>query len=139
MPETKLLDDADAIVLVRGVTESFGSGDAQLLTTHPERFLIAERIRERMLQAVREELPFTAALLVERESHRSILIGRGGQAIKAIGIAARLDLEQFLGRKVHLDLRVRYEPDWREDPRILTELDRDLVASFEPEIAEPEE
>jgi GTP-binding protein Era len=124
--------------------------DRDLLTTHPERFLVAERIREKLLEATRAELPFTtavlleswedpgepralrigAALLVEKESHRAILIGKGGQAIKAIGTAARLDLAEFLGRKVHLDLRVRYEPDWRENPRILQELERDVVASF---------
>jgi GTP-binding protein Era len=125
--------------------------DPELLTIHPERFLVAERIREKVLAATRDELPFTtavlleswedpgagralrlgAALLVERESHKSILIGRGGEAIKAIGIAAREDLEEFLGRKVHLDLRVRHEPDWRENPRLLAELERDLYAPRE--------
>jgi GTP-binding protein Era len=125
--------------------------DRDLLTTHPERFLVAERIREKLLAATRAELPFTtavlleswedpgepralrigAALLVEKESHRGILIGKGGQAIKAIGTAARVDLAEFLGRKVHLDLRVRFEPDWRENPRILADLERDVVASFD--------
>jgi GTP-binding protein Era len=129
--------------------------DADLLTVHPERFLVAERIREKVLEATRHELPFTTAvlleswedpgpdralvlgavLLVERDSHKGILIGQRGETIKAIGTAARLDLEAFLGRKIHLDLRVRHEPDWRENPRLLAELDRDLHAplDLEPE------
>jgi GTP-binding protein Era len=122
--------------------------DPELLTVHPERFLVAERIREKVLEATRQELPFTtavllegwddpgperalrlaAALLVERESHKGILIGKRGATIKAIGSAARADLEEYLGRKVHLDLRVRHEPDWRENPRLLAELDRDARA-----------
>jgi len=125
--------------------------DPELLTIHPERFLVAERIREKLLEATRQELPFTtavlleewedpgperalrlsAALLVERDSHKGILIGKRGETIKKIGSAARADLEEFLGRKVHLDLRVRHEPDWREDPRLLAELDRDVHARLE--------
>jgi GTP-binding protein Era len=128
--------------------------DPELLTVHPERFLVAERIREKVLEATRQELPFTtavllegwedpgpdrallisAALLVERDSHKGILIGKRGAAIKAIGSAARADLEEYLGRKVHLELRVRHEPDWREDPRLLAELERDLhAANLAPE------
>src|SRR4030095_13270383 len=74
-----------------------------------------------------------ASILVDRESQKKIVIGHGGQMIKQIGTAARLDLEQFLGRRVYLDLRVKDEPGWREHPRIPAELDRDLDASSEPE------
>lgn len=122
--------------------------DPRLLTIHPERFLAAERIREKVLQRTREELPYTtavvverweedsegglvriwASILVERAGQKKILIGRQGSAIKAIGTAARLDLEGFLGRRVHLDLHVRVEPGWREDRRVLADLDRDVVA-----------
>jgi GTP-binding protein Era len=129
--------------------------DPELLSPHSERFLVAERIREKMLAATRAELPFTTAvllrewedpgpgralrlsadLLVERDSHKGILIGKRGEKLKSIGIAARLDLEEFLGRKVHLELRVRHEPDWREDPRLLAELDRDCVAPLGDEHA----
>jgi len=135
--------------------------DPELLTLHPERFLVTERIREKVLEATRQELPFTtavqleewsdpgpgralrlsAAILVERASHKGILIGRRGASIKAIGTAARLDLEEYLGRKVHLDLRVRHVPDWRENPRLLAELDRDLHAPLgtdEREIDDPD-
>ncbi len=122
--------------------------DKELLTIHPERFLVAERIREKVLRETRNELPFStavllegwedpgperalrihAALLVERESQKKILIGHHGDMVKTIGTAARLDLEEFLGRKVFLDLRVRTEEDWRENPRIVADLKRDLHA-----------
>lgn len=118
--------------------------DPELLTPHPERFLVAERIREKVLEMAREELPFSvavtldkweerpgqdlvaihASILVEREGQKKILVGSGGQAIKAIGIAARRDLEPYLERRVFLDLTVRVEKDWRESPRILSELER---------------
>jgi GTP-binding protein Era len=123
--------------------------DAELLTPHSERFLVAERIREKVLEATRDELPFTtavlverwedngperalriaAAILVERDSHKGILVGRRGETIQKIGTAARLDLEEFLGRKVFLDLHVRHEPGWRENPHLLAELDRDVHAA----------
>jgi GTP-binding protein Era len=122
--------------------------DKELLTIHPERFLVAERIREKILRETRNELPFStavlierwedpgpdkalrihAALLVEREGQKKILIGHQGEMVKTIGTAARHDLEEFLGRKVFLDLRVRTEEDWRENPRIIADIQRDLHA-----------
>ncbi len=118
--------------------------DPELLTTHPERFLAAERIREKVLAETRDELPFAtavaierweedeekglariyAALIVERPGQKAILIGRGGERVKSIGTAARLDLEEFLGRRVFLDLNVKVVDDWREDRGMLAELDR---------------
>jgi GTP-binding protein Era len=123
--------------------------DPELLTIHPERFLVAERIREKVLAATREELPFATAvvierwdeeegrdllrlhvsILVERPGQKKILVGRQGQMIKAIGTAARQDLEEFLGRRVYLDLQVRLEPGWREDRAVLARLERDMDAS----------
>ncbi len=121
--------------------------DPQLLTVHPDRFLASERIREKVLQSTVNELPYStavvierweeegglvriyASILVDRESQKKIVIGHGGSKIKHIGTAARHDLEQFLGRRVYLDLRVKDEPGWREHPGILAELDRDLYAS----------
>ena len=120
--------------------------DPELLTIHPERFLAAERIREKVLEQTREELPFAtavvlerweeeeggdlvkiyAAILVERPGQKKILVGHQGQQIKAIGTAARLDLEAFLGKRVYLDLQVRLEPGWREDQGVLATLDRDV-------------
>ena len=69
-----------------------------------------------------------AALIVEREGQKKILIGHQGEMVKTIGTAARHDLEEFLGRKVFLDLRVRTEEDWRENPRIIADIKRDLHA-----------
>jgi len=120
--------------------------DPELLTVHPQRYLAAERIREKVLAHTYEEVPFSTAvlverweeepgsdlvriyatLLVERDSQKSILIGHQGKMIKQIGTEARLDLEEFLGKRVYLDLRVRHEPRWRESPRVLAELERDL-------------
>lgn len=127
--------------------------DPELLTTHPERFLVAERIREKVLALTHEELPFAtavaidrweedaergllvlyASILVERSGQKKILVGRQGQMIKAIGTAARQDLEEFLGRRLYLDLQVREEPDWREDRAILARLDRDTDVDLDPE------
>jgi GTPase len=124
--------------------------DPELLTIHPERFLVAERIREKVLEQTREELPFAtavvlerweedaerdlvtiyAAILVERSGQKKILVGHQGQQIKAIGTAARHDLEEFLGRRVYLDLQVRLEPGWREDKGVLSTLDRDVDADL---------
>lgn len=117
--------------------------DPELLTVHPERFLVAERIREKVLEQTREELPFTttvvidawqdrddgllslyATILAERPGQKKILIGAGGHQIKAIGTAARLDLEAYLGRRVFLNLQVKVEQDWRENRRVLSELER---------------
>jgi len=125
--------------------------DPELLTIHPERFLVAERIREKVLELTTEELPFSTAVVVERweeEAERSlvriyasilvdrpgqkkIVVGRQGQMIKAIGTAARLDIEEYLGRRVYLDLNVRLEPGWREDKAVLASLDRDVDINLE--------
>jgi GTP-binding protein Era len=120
--------------------------DPELLTIHPERFLAAERIREKVLELTSEELPFSTAvvlerweeeaetdltrifatILVERPGQKKIVVGRQGQMIKSIGTAARLDLEEFLERRVYLELHVRVEPGWREDKALLATLDRDV-------------
>jgi GTP-binding protein Era len=71
-----------------------------------------------------------AAILVDRPGQKAILVGHQGQQIKAIGTAARLDLEEFLGRRVYLDLQVRLEPGWREDRGVLATLDRDVDADL---------
>ena len=61
-------------------------------------------------------------ILVERESQKPIVIGKGGALIKQIGTAARLELEQFLDRRVHLDLHVKVKSGWRDDERTLDEI-----------------
>jgi GTP-binding protein Era len=112
------------------------------LTDQPERFFVAELVREQVLQHTRAELPFASAvvvdrfeepdasgllrlfctILVERESQKPIVVGRGGAMIKAIGTAARVELERFFDARVFLDLRVKVRADWREDDRMLDEL-----------------
>ena len=104
------------------------------LTDQPERALVAETVREKVLQHTRAELPFSTAVVVdqfdesererilrlyctifvETESQKPIVIGRGGEMIKRIGTDARQDLEAFFETKVFLDLRVKVNPDWRE-------------------------
>lgn len=116
--------------------------DPDLYTVHPERFLAAELIREKVLSETRDELPYTTAvlvekweevpereltrihacILVERAGQKGILIGRGGGMIKRLGAAARRDLEDLLGRRVYLELFVRHEPDWRDNRRLLAEI-----------------
>lgn len=113
------------------------------LTDQPERFFVAEIVREQVLQHTHAELPFASAvvidrfeepetpggllrlyctILVERESQKPIVIGKGGSMIKAIGTAARKELERFFDAKVFLDLRVKVRAEWREDERILDTL-----------------
>jgi len=109
------------------------------LTDQPERFFVAELVREQVLRHTRDELPFSTAvvvdkfeegpllrlyctILVERDSQKPILIGRAGAAIKSIGTAARQELERFFQTRVHLDLHVKVRERWREDERTLDEL-----------------
>jgi GTP-binding protein Era len=118
--------------------------DPELNTTQSERFFIAELIREAMLARVADELPFQTAvhlrhfeehetprgpllrlfadLVVERESQKGILVGARGATVKAIGTAARIQIEKLLGARVFLDLRVAVHEGWREDQRFLAEL-----------------
>ncbi len=141
-------DNADRLleVLWRLLPEGEPIYDPELLTIHPERFLVAERIREKVLELTSEELPFSTAvvierweeddvkdllriyatILVERDGQKKIVVGRQGQMIKNIGTAARLDLEEFLERHIYLELFVKVEPGWREDKAVLATLDRDV-------------
>ena len=107
------------------------------LTDQPERFFVAEMIREQVLRLTREEIPYTtgvlidsfkeeeplvrieATILVERDSQKGILIGRGGGMMKAIGTDARKQIEEFLGTRVYLGLFVKVKDRWREDARTL--------------------
>jgi len=112
------------------------------LTDQPERFFVAEAVREQVLQHTHAELPYSSAvvvdkfeepdekglmrlyctILVERPSQKPIVIGRGGDMIKRIGTAAREELERFFQTRVFLDLRVKVESEWREDERRLDEI-----------------
>jgi GTP-binding protein Era len=106
---------------------------------------VTERIREKILELTTDELPFStavvlerweevegeilriyASILVERPGQKGIVVGKQGAMIKAIGTAARLDLEEYLERRIYLELNVRLEPDWREDQALLAQIDRDV-------------
>ena len=111
------------------------------LTDQPERVLAAEWVREKILHHTRQEIPHAAAvrvarwheradglveieatILVERDSQKGIVIGRGGSLLKTVGSEARVDIEALLERKVFLSLRVEVRDDWRNDPRTIAEL-----------------
>lgn len=110
-------------------------------TDQPERFLASEIIREKVLIAAGEEVPYATAVRIERyeegkklvkiaatiycerEGQKGILIGKGGAMLKKIGTGARLSLEKLLGTKVFLELFVKVVPDWRRSRQFIEELD----------------
>jgi GTPase len=112
------------------------------LTDQPERFFVAELVREQVLRHTHAELPFSTAvvvdrfeepdangimqlycsILVERASQKAIVVGRAGEMIKRIGTAAREELERFFDARVYLDLHVKVKAEWREDERLLDDL-----------------
>jgi GTP-binding protein Era len=116
---------------------------ADFVTDRPERFFAAEIVREKVLQFTHAEIPFASAvvidrfeeptgdppllkiyctIVVDRESQKPIVVGRGGEMVKRIGTAAREDLERFFEARVFLDLHVRVKSEWREDDAVLTQL-----------------
>jgi GTP-binding protein Era len=119
--------------------------DAEYFTDRTERFLAGEFVREKILERVREELPYACAvlirkfdesqretkklvrieadILVEKRSQQGIVLGAGASQLKNIGVAARGDLENLLDCKVFLGLQVRTSPDWRNDEAVLDELE----------------
>ncbi len=117
-------------------TGPFYYPEDQLSDRH-ERSLVAEMVREKVIDLTREELPYSVAVSidrfeegatlsriyvtihVERENQKGIVIGKGGLLLKAIGTAARLDIEKLLARKVFLELRVKVSPGWRDNDQAL--------------------
>ena len=129
-----------------------------MVTDQPERVIVAETVREKVLRYTRDELPFSTAVLidsfeevraggagvsgtdddrdrhpdgllrlycsivVDRPTHKPIILGRRGARIKQIGTEARQELERFFGTRVYLDLHVRVRTGWRENDRILRQL-----------------
>ncbi|NLC94285.1 MAG: GTPase Era, partial [Bacilli bacterium] len=113
-----------------------------MVTDHPERFIIAELIREKVLHKTREEVPHSVAVIidqykkrensdiidvyativVERPSQKAILIGKGGQMLKEIGTLARLDIENLLGSRIYLELWVKVMENWRNRINVLNQL-----------------
>ena len=112
------------------------------VTDHPERFIVSEFIREKVLHLTREEIPHSVAVIIEkiereekrdlvhimatiivdRDSQKGIVIGKRGALLKEIGTTARHDIEMLLGSKVFLELWVKVQKDWRNKPNRLNEL-----------------
>jgi GTPase len=117
----------------------------EMITDLPERFIVAEMIREQVMKKTRDEIPYGAAVRVEsftedpqrkliviqavihveRDSHKGIVVGRQGGMIKEIGATARRDIEGFLGCKVFLELFVRVDKNWTQSARMLKEFGYD--------------
>jgi len=110
------------------------------LTDQPERFFVAEMVRERILHHTREEIPYSsgvviesfkeeeglvrieATIFVERAGQKGIVIGKGGSMLKTVGSEARRQIEEFLGTRVFLGLFVKVREDWRDNSGILSEM-----------------
>jgi GTP-binding protein Era len=111
------------------------------LTDLPERFFVAEMVRERILYHTRQEIPYVTgvviesfkedekgllrvevAILVERENQKGILIGKGGSMLKLVGTEARQQIEAFLGTKIYLGLFVKVREHWRENESLLDQM-----------------
>jgi GTP-binding protein Era len=109
-----------------------------IVSDSPEKFFVGEIIREKIFDAYQEEIPYSTAveiiefteregrkdviraeIIVERESQKAILIGKGGKAMKEIGKKARIDIEDFLGREVFIELFVKVRSNWRNDQKLL--------------------
>jgi GTP-binding protein Era len=114
----------------------------EMITDKTERFIVSEMIREKVIRQAYQEVPYSTAVTiesfkenadknlvviqatihVERDSQKKILIGKGGQKLKTVGEAARKDVEAFLGCRVFLELWVRVDKNWTQDPRALDRL-----------------
>lgn len=114
----------------------------EMITDLPERFIVAEMVREKVMRRTRDEIPYGVAVQietftekpeknlvviqamihVERESHKRILVGHRGQMIRDLGQDARKEIERFLGTRVFLELFVRVDENWSQSTRMLREL-----------------
>jgi len=130
---------------VKEIVKNLPEGEAIFgedeLTDQPVRVIVAEMVREKILQVTGEEIPYVTAVVteryeevseemarifcaiyVERASQKSIIIGRGGERLKQIGTRARQDIERLVGHRVYLELFVKVEEGWRNSPRALGEM-----------------
>ncbi|HET8781263.1 MAG TPA: GTPase Era [Pyrinomonadaceae bacterium] len=138
------LKDEMTDVLIDSVLRHLPEGDPIFsedeLTDQSLRVLVSEIVREKVLRSSGDEIPYVTAvyterfeevredfarincvIVVERTSQKKIVIGKGASRVKEIGIAARRDIEALLGHRVHLELFVKVEEDWRNDARLLDE------------------
>jgi len=146
IPEASILPisamhDANVDLVMKWILARLPEGppyyDKEALTDKPERFFASEIIREKILQKFKKEIPYSVEVVVEefkessditriraiiyvaRESQKGIIIGHQGQALKEIGIDARMDLEKFFETQIFLDLFVKVNKDWKSDERKL--------------------
>ncbi|EPR44034.1 GTP-binding protein Era-like-protein [Desulfovibrio sp. X2] len=128
-------------VFLKRLVELLPEGDALFpddqLSTVPLRFMVSEIVREKVFMELEQELPYQTAVEIEsweeegallrvgaliwtaRENHKGIIIGRRGERLKRVGQAARLEIEELTGMKVHLQLWVKVREGWTEDPGFL--------------------
>jgi GTP-binding protein Era len=136
-------DGLDALVdaIVKALPEGPRYFPVDQVTDQPERFLVAELIREQVLQFTSQEVPHATAVLIdsyaegtklvriaatvycEREGQKAILIGKQGANLKKIGTYARQQIERLLGSKVFLELFVKVQPGWRDSRGFVEEMD----------------
>ncbi len=113
--------------------------ESQIILSTPEEIVIAERIREKIFRHMSDEIPRSSAvivksirkkknvthivanIIVERKSHRQMILGKGGSKIKQIGSAARVDLEEKFGNKIYLELWVEVEENWTNSEKLLSD------------------
>lgn len=129
-------------VLLEQITERLPEGPPfypkEMVSEHPERFFVAEIIREKIFQQYHQEIPYStqvnivayderedekdyidAEIVVNKESHKGILIGKGGRALKRVGTAARREIEEFVQEPVFLKLHVKVRAGWRDKESFL--------------------
>ena len=127
--------------IIKALPEGPRYFSSEQITDQPERFLVAELIREQVLQFTSQEVPHATAVLIdgyeespkltrisatvycEREGQKAILIGKQGANLKKIGTYARLQIERLLGVKVFLELFVKVQPGWRDSRGFVEEMD----------------
>jgi GTP-binding protein Era len=136
--------DRDAEALVREIVSLLPEGprmyEEDEITTLPERFLAAELVREKLFRLLGEELPYATAveierfeatgnlrrinvaILVDKPNQKPIIIGKGGEKLKAISTQARKDMEKLFGGKVFLEVWVRVRSGWADDEAVLRRL-----------------
>ncbi|HTG91217.1 MAG TPA: GTPase Era [Pyrinomonadaceae bacterium] len=144
VPISALKDDMTDVLLdtmVRNLPAGEPIFSEDELTDQPVRVMVSEIVREKILQVTGEEIPYVTAviterfeevredfarincvILVERGSQKKIVIGKGASRLKQIGINARRDIEELLGHRVHLELFVKVEEDWRNRDALLDEM-----------------
>jgi GTP-binding protein Era len=136
-------DNLDAIIqsLIQYLPEHEPFYPPDIVSESPERFFVAEFIREQLFEKFSEEIPYSTAveirefkerekgktlisadIIVERDSQKGIIIGKKGEALKNVGTSARIQIEEFLQRPVFLELHVKVREKWRESEAMLRQL-----------------